>query len=120
MRRSHAAAAIGSLVSERSFMTQLVELATICGYDTIHHRPAMRANGRWMTPTAGSGAKGEPDLFLYRPGRHLWIEAKSQTGVLSADQKQTIAAMRAAGCEVHVLRPADLDRAAGILSGDIR
>jgi hypothetical protein len=115
LRRSNAATAIGSLVSERDWQRQLVELATLYGFDTIHHRPAMRANGRWMTATSGSGAKGEPDLFLYRPGRHLWIEAKAEGGRLSPDQRETIARMREAGCEVHVFMPSDLELAAEVL-----
>ena len=111
-RPSSAAVAIGSLMSERSFMAAILELAAIYHYRTLHHRPAMRANGRWMTATSGSGAKGEPDCFLYRPGKHLWIEAKAESGRLSPEQVETIAAMREAGCEVHVVRPSDLDSGA--------
>jgi len=45
---------------------------------------------------------GTPDFEFYHNGKAYFIEAKSKTGVLSADQKERIAILTAAGCEVLV------------------
>ena len=59
-------------------------------------------------------AVGYPDLTLARDGTVLWIELKTDAGVLSADQ---IAWMDALHPNMHVIRPNDLggDRLYGML-----
>lgn len=120
-RPSAATVAIGSLVSEREFQAQLVELATALGYATAAFRPAMRASGRYCVPVSGSLGAGWPDLTLARPrtatrpGRLLFIECKAEDGRLTAEQRAVHEALRAAGCEVYTWRPSDVDLAAEVL-----
>jgi hypothetical protein len=53
---------------------------------------------------------GLPDLLLIRE-RCVWIELKSATGRLRPSQKRILEALRAAGQEVYVWRPAHLEEA---------
>ena len=120
-RRSNAATALGSLVSERDWQRQLVELAETLGYQYLHVRPAMRQSGRWSTPISGGLGVGWPDIALARgprgerPGRFLLVECKAEGSYLKPPQRAVHELLRAAGVEVHTWRPSDLDLAAEVL-----
>ena len=115
LRRSNAATALGSLVSEKAWQAQLVELAETLGYQYLHVRPAMRQSGRWSTPISGGLGVGWPDLTFARPGRFLMVECKAEGSYLKPPQKAVHELLRAAGVEVHTWRPSDLDLAAEVL-----
>jgi type IV secretory pathway protease TraF len=102
-------------MNEKTFQTTVIDLA---------------AAGRWMhyhTFDSRRSTPGFPDLVLVRPPELLFVELKTDRGVLSPHQHSWIDALRevtaavvanvgvaAAGVscprvEVHVWRPADLD-----------
>lgn len=94
-------------MNEADWQRQIIDLAHLCGWRVAHFRPAMNRRGEWRTPVAADGA-GFPDLVLIRD-RVIFAELKSDRGRLSDGQRQWIAALGDAGCEVHVWRPADFD-----------
>jgi len=112
-RRSHAATAIASLVTERQFMAQVCQLAEVLGWSWAHFRPAMTSKG-WRTPVSGPLGAGFPDLLLCRGDRIIAAELKSQDGRLSPAQREVLDIIGRA-VPVHVWRPADLDAVAGLL-----
>jgi hypothetical protein len=115
MKRSNAATAIGSLVSERDWQRQLVDLAETLGYQWAHFRPAMRQSGHWSTPVSGGLGVGWPDLVLARPGRFVMVELKAEGAYLKPPQKVVHHALRAAGVDLYTWRPSDLELAAEVL-----
>jgi hypothetical protein len=117
-RSSNAAVAIGSLVTERDWQQQLIQLAELLDYEYLHVRPAMRQSGRWSTPISGGLGVGWPDLAFAKPGRFLLVECKAQDGRLTPAQRAVHEALRAAGLEVHTWRPSDVDLAAHVLRGE--
>jgi hypothetical protein len=98
--------------TETAFQTQVLELAEILGWRRAHFRPALTKHG-WRTPVQGDG-KGFPDLVLVRD-RIIFAELKSRTGRLTDDQTAWCEALTAAGAEVYVWRPDDLQHIADIL-----
>lgn len=95
-------------VDEATFQNQVIELATILGWQVLHVRKSIgrRAGGRaWQTTTS---IKGWPDLFMWHP-RHgvLARELKSDTGKVTAEQEEVLASLCAAGVDAGVWRPAD-------------
>lgn len=74
-------------------------------------RRAARQLG-WLvyhTWTSVHSAPGFPDLVLVRGPRVVFAELKGPKGKLTDKQQQWIDALRAAGQEVYVWRPVDLD-----------
>lgn len=67
-----------------------------------------------MTAVQGDGA-GFPDLVLVRE-RVVWVELKSDIGVLSDEQEIWIAMLHRAGQEVYVWKPCDWDTILEVLS----
>jgi len=75
------------------------------------------ANGKWLTPIQGDA--GFPDLILVKPGARggiIFAELKSDLGRVAAHQRDWLRAIDAAGGEVCVWRPADLQTIAERLS----
>ena len=104
-------------VAEADFQAQVVELARICGWKHMHVRRAVgRRGGRsaWQTPTS---IKGWPDAALWKPGRFLLVEFKSDTERLSPEQSEVIASLREAGCDVRVWRPGDWPEIQAVIHG---
>lgn len=100
---------------ERFFQAQIIELARILGYRVAHFRPAQNARGDWRTPVAADG-KGFPDLVLTGRGKVIFAELKTDSGVLTAEQKEWIQALRDAGhAHVYVWKPKHMDEIRTIL-----
>lgn len=60
----------------------------------------------YHTRTSVGSAPGYPDLHLLHPaGISMFVELKSQKGKLTQPQNDWLAALRAAGCNAHVIRP---------------
>lgn len=103
-------------VREDAWQSTVTDLATLCGWRWAHFRPARTKDG-WRTPVSGTLGRGFPDLVLARErdGRLLFVELKSDAGRVSAEQRAVHATLRAAGAEVHMWRPRDLDRVREVL-----
>jgi hypothetical protein len=114
MKRSHAAVALASLVTERDFMRQVTDAAELYGWRWAHFRPAQRANGHWMTPVSGPIGVGFPDLVLTRE-RVLFVELKAEGASLRPPQRAVHESLRRAGAEVYTWRPSDLPTVLEIL-----
>ena len=59
------------------------------------------------TRVARGCVAGIPDLILMHRGRCFWIELKSDTGVLSAPQREMAVSLARAQCAVGVARNAE-------------
>jgi hypothetical protein len=57
---------------------------------------------------------GYPDLTLVRD-RVVWVELKSETGKPSAAQRAWLETLEAAGGEVYIWRPSDLEEVGRVL-----
>jgi hypothetical protein len=108
-------------VSEAAWTAQLLALAALLGWRSLHVRPA-RVKSRdggddeWRTPVAGDGA-GWPDLFLVRGTRAVAAELKTNTAPgPRPEQTAWLEALAATGVETYVWRPRDLKTAAWTLS----
>ena len=85
-------------MTERQLQGTVQQLATVYGWRWYHTHDSRRS------------VPGYPDLTLVHSGqgRVIWAELKTTRGRLTADQKAWIADLEAAGEEVHVWRPTDL------------
>lgn len=72
-------------VSEDVFKDAVLRQALAFGWMRFHPLPAMNSRGRYAT--FQQGEKGYPDLTLARKGVVIFRELKSNTGVLTAEQK---------------------------------
>jgi len=88
--------------SEDSFQSQLIELAHTFGWYCAHFRPAKTEKG-WRTSVSADG-KGFPDLVLARD-RVLFIECKSEAGVMSKDQLYWRHVLLQSGAEYYEWKP---------------
>lgn len=104
--RSRRPAAGLAMLEDDLLVTVLDMAAAMGGLKTAHFRPARTEEG-WRTPVQGDG-KGWLDLFILGPGGALWRETKSATGRLTPEQRAWMEALRAAGYDADVWRPADL------------
>lgn len=91
-------------MTEDQLLSNVLELCTRLGLRTAHFRPARTAQG-WRTPVQGHG-KGFPDLVVVGPGGVLYRELKSDRGSLTADQREWLTALTAAGVDADVWKPA--------------
>lgn len=97
-------------MSEKQWQSQVVQLAAMYGFTRQYH-----------TYDSRRSAKGFPDLVLVRPagprkGRCLFVELKAEKGRLSPEQEQWIEALKAAGAEIYVWRPSQVQEVADVLS----
>ena len=83
-------------MTEKEFQQQIVDTARLLGWKVFHDFDSRRS-----TP-------GLPDLFLVRD-RCVWLEVKTETGRLSPEQADWIAAINAAGGTALVVRPSQWD-----------
>ena len=86
-----------------------MDLAQLTGWETLHVRTSMQADGRYLTATSGTMAKGWPDLVLIHPGKRrlIFAELKSDKGRISDEQVRVMGRLMAAGYPVQVWRPRD-------------
>lgn len=92
-----------SPLTEKEFQKQVVDLAKAFGYRCYHPWLSIRSERGW------------PDLALFKPGRFLLAELKTDKGKLTTSQEGMIADLQAAGIEVHVWRPRDFDEIVEVL-----
>lgn len=92
--------------TESGFLKAVLDLAAAFGWRRAHFRPAMTKRG-WRTAVSGDG-KGFPDLILVRE-RMIAAELKVGRNPLTPEQREWLAAMKAAGIETHEWRPDDWD-----------
>ena len=93
-------------INEAALQSAVIELAKLYGWKVHHTRPCQMQSGRWATPIQGHA--GFPDLVLVRPPETIFVELKSAIGKTSDKQDEWIAALQAAGQEVHIWRPKDI------------
>ena len=106
-----------TLVSEKEWTQQVVDLAHIYHWRVAHFRAAMTKYG-WKTPIQGD--KGFPDLVLVRGDRLIFAELKAEGGNLSKEQKDwliacEIVARGLINIKVFCWYPSDFDMVQGIL-----
>lgn len=95
---------------EKDFQATVLQLAALMGWRHWHDAATNAPRRCW---SCGRGTQmprnpsGLPDLILIRADRLIWAELKAQDGVTSPEQRDWIAALRAAGQQVYVWRPAD-------------
>lgn len=105
---------------EARFTSQVIALLHLYGWLVYHPLPAVH-RGRYVT--AMQGDKGWPDIAAAHPVHGFLVaELKTDTGKVTAEQKQWMHALLSAGVEAYVWRPDDLEfiaaRAAGIEADD--
>lgn len=93
-------------INEAALQSAVIELAKLYGWKVHHTRAVQMPSGRWATPIQGHA--GFPDLVLVRPPDTIFVELKSAIGRTSDKQDEWIAALQAAGQEVHIWRPRDI------------
>lgn len=93
--------------SEAGFQKQVIELATLCGWDHYHTHDSRRSPEGW------------PDLALWRPGSFLLVELKAQNGRVTPAQRAMLYSLRLAlpAGSVHFWRPSDWPDIERILGG---
>jgi hypothetical protein len=91
-------------VTERELQDWIVGTARLLGWRNAHFRPAWTEKG-WRTASSYD-AQGWPDLCLVRE-RIVFAEIKLEHGRLSPEQVAWLDALRDAGAEVYVWKPAD-------------
>lgn len=76
----------GMKISESHLEDWLLDLCQVTHWHTVHFRPAMLKDGRYVTPVAGQ-AKGYVDYSLFKPGHYpCLVELKSEDGISSPEQ----------------------------------
>lgn len=99
------------VISEASWQAQVIELAELHGWSVMHVRRSKVRDDQWATATS---IPGWPDLTMWRPtpagdGDLIFAELKADRGRLTDDQSHVLGDLLAAGQEVHVWRPKDVD-----------
>ena len=107
------AALLDSMVSESHLQSDVIDAAHRHGYLVHHVYDSRIAGGRHKNGERSIDA-GFPDLVLAREawklgqrGRLIFVELKDSHGYTSDAQKRWLAALRLAGVEAYVWRPAD-------------
>lgn len=97
-------------MTEQEWQRQVTEVAEMLGWSWAHFRPAQTAKG-WRTPVSGPLGKGFPDLVMVRvrDQRLLFVELKSDKGVLRPDQAFVHDVLRDAGFPVVLWQPKDFN-----------
>ncbi len=104
--------ALLAALPEAEFERHVIGLAERLGWRYWKDRAtnAPRVCYACHAPTRGPrNTAGLPDLLLVRGSQLIWVELKAQDGATSSEQRQWIAALRAAGQTVFVWRPSDFD-----------
>jgi len=87
-------------ITERQFTQQVIQLLKLCGFDLVYH-----------TFNSMHSVKGFPDVvdLWLSDTRLLFAELKSDNGKVTDEQVGWIMALREAGQEAHIWRPAEWD-----------
>ena len=92
---------------ESVLLRKVIWMANVWGWISYH------------THDSRHSAAGFPDLVLVKPPRVLFVELKSESGRVSADQMLWLAALaKCPGVETMVWRPSDFDDIGLVLSGE--
>ena len=91
------------MLTEKQWQQQVIDLARLYGWRYYHTFDSRRS------------IEGFPDLVLFRPGRFLMVELKTDKGKLTAAQKEMIDDLIDAGVDVDVWRPDDFDQICEVL-----
>lgn len=100
--------------SEDECQRSFIKTAQSLGYAVAHFRKARTAMG-WVTPVAGDG-KGFPDTLLFKGPRKIAVELKVGSNTTTPEQRWWLEVLAAAGFEVYVWHPRDIDTAIEVLS----
>ena len=92
-------------MTESELREQVVNLAHFMGW-RVFSLPIAK------TRRPVKDAVGYPDLTLAKRGRVIWIELKTENGILTDTQLDWFTALP----ECHVVRPSDLDSLARMLA----
>ena len=106
-----------SVISERDFQDNVIELAQTLGWVVHHDRPARQGEG-WVTPIQGN--PGFPDLVLAKGGRVIFAELKSEKGKVTDNQEAWLTAIQPDPLvepTAFVWRPSDLEQIQKVLGG---
>lgn len=107
--------AINESISEKEFMTMVIELCHLYGWRAAHFRTSLSQSGRYFTAVQGDAA-GFPDLVLVRDGRAIVAELKSEKGKVTSIQKDWLDTLSTvAGIGVYVWKPSDWDKITELL-----
>lgn len=95
------------VVSEAAFLDQVRDLAQLRGWATYHTHNSLHSE------------PGFPDLVLVSARQHrtIFAELKKQNGVVSGSQRIWLNALAAAGNEVALWRPSDMEEIQRVLCG---
>jgi len=104
-------------VTEADLQRQVIELAHLCGWQTMHVRRSIGAGQQWTTSTS---IAGWPDLTLWRAGAFLLVELKAERGRLTAEQHAVLSSLRAAGVDARCWRPSDWPEIEATLTRGVR
>jgi hypothetical protein len=97
-------------LTEKRFQAQVLELATLCGWEHWHDNATnapRRCTACGAVRRGPRNTAGLPDLLLVRGDRLIWAELKAQDGATSPEQREWIARLRAAGQTCYIWRPSD-------------
>lgn len=92
-------------ITEVEFTSQVLQLAHLCHWRSLHLRPARTARG-WRTAVQGMGV-GFPDLLLLRGEILMVAELKVGRRKPTPEQTAWLAAFMAAGVPAFVWRETD-------------
>lgn len=98
---------------EEEFQKAVIKYAQLRGWRVAHFRPALTADGRWITPVAADG-KGFLDLLMVRE-RLVVAELKAGDNKLTKEQTEWFKAWQRVKAECYVWYPKDLDNIHRIL-----
>jgi hypothetical protein len=109
--------------NEAAFQRYVESMASMLGWRSFHVGDARKAiNDHGRTRLVGDrGISGFPDLVLVKVKLHsgpafggtaliMFRELKLDTGRVQPHQREVLEQLKAAGADVDVWRPADLDR----------
>ena len=90
-------------LTEKEFLSQVLEYAKLMGWLRLHIRPG-RTKGGWRTPVQGDGV-GFPDCLFLRRNRLVVAELKMPKGILTDAQEEWLRRFDDVGAETYVWWP---------------
>lgn len=97
---------VANALSERSFQSQVIDLAKQAGWSVAHWHDSRR-QVRPGVHVGDKDAAGFPDLVICRPPELMVVELKAEKGRLSVAQREWLRLLDLCGVETHVYRPSD-------------